>query len=227
MRYNQKFPEVNEGFTPWDEFHDGEYGNSDNYDFKNMKYPSSLHENDNVYVTGDIDINVPLSEWMNIKRAAMTIRLKFWDATRGLEQDLKSYSLHITNVDTPLGKGSDISFNISGGAMPSTDYYFVIELLLRNASGTDEVYEKYGGMIQGDTALVGDPIMRLGGSEGTDFVDWFIGFFSNYAEGFTLVSQIPVFGIIINAALFGVIPIIFGYIAYTEMKSWIPFISGD
>lgn len=226
---------TSEDYDPYLEYVYGEYHLSDKYDFKNIVFPGYLTEGETITIEGDIDVNMPLDD--AIATIAKTeLRLRFWDATRGEEPDpyitKVTLQLSLKHIDTPFGKGDDIQFDIEGGTMPSTDMYFVLELLERHRlKDTEVIFEKYGGKIQGEHNLSpGEaPIMRHGGSSDTNmgFINWFTRFIDGYGKGFDAINRIPVFGLFINSILFGVIPIITGYMVYSEVKSWTPLIAGD
>lgn len=234
--YEEDTPDMSDE-QPWTEFHWGEYDRSEKYNFQNMKIPEYLAHGATVYIEGEVDLDFKIYD-VTEKKIMYLLRIKFWNANIGQQEDAQDYEIPLTGyIDTPTIWGEEIDvidFNITGGLMPKTDYYFVIELLEKarladvnyiNDIPTfipkQDVVEKYGGMIQGEEEFHGKPIVRHGDTGvGNDWIDWFTKYYRNYGEGFEMVGAIPVVGNLINAVIFGLIPFILGYVVYSEFKSW-------
>ena len=222
------------------EFRTGEYGMSDKYDFKNVAYPTYLGHGEDVVISGDLDFNMAGSTY-TWTAARYHLILVFWDANNGNEITVKEIPMPTWGFDTPFSKGVDAHWDINGGDMPYTDYYFILYLYEAEKDllpvhidtwifeNKDLLREMYGGVIQGeeDMPLGFQPIVSPGRENSKNWLDWIGDFISGYAEGVEMIMEVPVFGPIINAALFGLVPILLGYMIYTEFKSWTPLVSGD
>jgi len=192
---------------------------------------TSLHENESVYLYPHFIVDMPND--VNIWRYVL---VRGWDANNNV------WFTNMWSWEPWLGGTSNIVAELNGGVMGDRDLFYCLDFVVCDTDVADyfvlekylemgkaELVERYGGMIPGDIQVVAPEYMqphtisKTPDSGFSNFLDIIgnVGIAYNTFQGFGIIS------LLFNGIIFAPLAVLGTYIAYTEARSWVPFVSGS